>query len=102
MTSSRIVLINLALTASLSFSGSRAAQGQADASNQDDPAQAKPRILSPGGAGASLQSINDDYNRQLLQLERQRLERLAQLAARQTPKEAAQTYEQLFPPGDRQ
>jgi len=43
-----------------------------------------------------LQTINDDYNRQLLQLERQRLERLGQLAARQPVKEADQTYEQLF------
>ena len=43
-----------------------------------------------------MQSINDDYNRQLLQLERQRLDRLGQLAARQSPKEAAETYEQLF------
>ena len=64
--------------------------------NQDDPAQPKPKVLSPGGAGASLQSINDDYNRQLLQLERQRLERLGQLAARQSPKDAAETYEQMF------
>ena len=43
-----------------------------------------------------MQSINEDYARQLLQLERQRLERLGQLAARQSPKEAAETYEQLF------
>ena len=47
-------------------------------------------------AGASLQSINEDYARQLLELERQRLERLGQLAARQSPKEAAETYEELF------
>ena len=44
----------------------------------------------------ALLSINEDYSRQLLQLERQRLVRLGQLAARQTPNEAAVTYEQLF------
>jgi peroxiredoxin len=66
------------------------------AANQDDPALAKPKVLTPGGARATIQSINDDYNRQLLQLERQRLERLSQLAARQSPADAAGTYEQLF------
>ena len=55
-------------------------------------------MLTPGGVGSSLQSINEDYARQLLQLERQRLERLGQLAARQPPNEAAVTYEQLFRP----
>ncbi len=43
-----------------------------------------------------MQSINEDYARQLLELERQRLERLRQLASRQPPKEAAETYEELF------
>jgi thiol-disulfide isomerase/thioredoxin len=52
--------------------------------------------VNAGRAGDSLQAINDEYNRQLLQLERQRLERLAQLGARQAPKDAAETYEQLF------
>ncbi|MFI5458917.1 MAG: redoxin domain-containing protein, partial [Isosphaerales bacterium] len=96
MTSSRIALISLVLTTSLSLTLSRAARGQAGFPDQDDPAGAKPKVLSPGGAGASLRSINEDYARQLLQLERQRLERLAQLASRQSPKEAAETYEQLF------
>ena len=92
----RIVLIGLVLSASLPLTPSSAARGQADARNQDDPAGSKPKVLSPAGAGASLQSINEDYARQLLQLERQRLERLAQLASRQSPKEAAESYEQLF------
>jgi len=96
MTSSRIALISLVLTMSLSLTLSRAARGQAGSPNQDDPAGSKPKVLSPGGAGASLRSLNEDYARQLLQLERQRLERLAQLASRQSPKEAAETYEQLF------
>jgi peroxiredoxin len=96
MTSSRIALISLVLSTSLSLTLSVAARGQAGSPNQDDPAQPKPKVLSRGGAGASLQSINGDYARQLLQLERQRLDRLAQLAPRQSPKEAAETYEQLF------
>ena len=44
----------------------------------------------------SIQAINEEYNRQLLQIEKQRLERLAQLAARQPPKDASETYELLF------
>jgi len=96
MNSSRIALFSLALAASLALSSSQAARGRADLPNQDDPAQPKPKVLSPGGAGATLQSINDDYNRQLLQLERQRLERLGQLAARQAAKDADETYERLF------
>lgn len=47
-------------------------------------------------AALTLQSINDDYNRQLLQIERQRLDRLAQLAAGQPSREASRTYEVLF------
>jgi peroxiredoxin len=46
--------------------------------------------------GETLQTINDDYNRTLLQIEKQRLDRLGQLAARQTPRDAAETYETLF------
>src|SRR5262249_27380525 len=44
----------------------------------------------------SVRAINDDYNQKLLQLDRQRLERLTRLAASQKPAEAAHTYEQLF------
>jgi peroxiredoxin len=63
---------------------------------QEEPAQPKPKVLSPAAAGQSIQTINDEYNRQLLQLERQRLDRLGQLAAGQAPKDAAETYEMLF------
>ena len=55
-----------------------------------------PPQAQPAGAGETLQSINDEYNRQLLQLEQQRLDRLTRLAASQSPKEAAETYEVLF------
>jgi thiol-disulfide isomerase/thioredoxin len=47
-------------------------------------------------ADESLQAINDDYDQKLLQLDRQRLERLGRLAGRQPPADAAATYEQLF------
>jgi peroxiredoxin len=96
MSSSRIALIGLVLATSLSLMLATAVPSQARFTNQDDPADSKSKVLTPGGAGASLQAINEDYARQLLQLERQRLDRLAQLAARQSPKEAAETYEQLF------
>jgi thiol-disulfide isomerase/thioredoxin len=67
---------------------------------QDDVAK-QAGSPSPKGAqaavsGDTVQSINDDYTRELLQLEQRRLGRLARLAASQTPAEAAVTYEQLF------
>jgi thiol-disulfide isomerase/thioredoxin len=51
---------------------------------------------APPGAEDTVRKINEDYDRQLLQLDRQRLERLGRLAARQKPAEAAATYEQMF------
>ena len=41
-------------------------------------------------------SIDDDFARELLVLERRRLERLERLASRQNPADAAATYEKLF------
>jgi thiol-disulfide isomerase/thioredoxin len=66
---------------------------------QQDAGENRPRAGAGGQAGAggeTLQSITDDYNRQLLQIERQRLDRLARLAASQAPEKAAETYETLF------
>jgi thiol-disulfide isomerase/thioredoxin len=80
----------------VSLSLCQAAVGQARAQNQDEPAVIKPSEARSGAAGMTIQSINQDYNNQLLQIERQRLERLAQLARTQDPKEAAETYEVLF------
>jgi len=94
MISPRIVLTGLFFT--VSFSSSRAVLGESSVPEQDEPAVSKPKVLSPAGTGATVQSIQDDYNRQLLQLERQRLERLGQLAPRQSPKDAVETYELLF------
>ena len=70
--------------------------GQDVSPRQDDPATIKPKVVRQVIPAASLQAINDDYARQLLDLERQRLERLGQLAARQSPKEAVETYEELL------
>lgn len=72
------------------------ATSQARAQNQDEPAVKKPREKGFGAAGMTIESINEDYNNQLLQIERTRLERLAQLAGTQPPKEASETYELLF------
>jgi len=64
---------------------------------QDAKAQPEPRnVLRPSNSDENIKSINDDYDRDLLQLERRRLERLGRLAGRQTPADAALTYEQLF------
>jgi peroxiredoxin len=96
MTFFRTALYSLALGISLGISFSRPALGQAGNQNPNEPDLLKPKVLSQGAGGGSLQAINDDYNRRLLQLERQRLEQMGQLAARQTPQEAADTYVQLF------
>ena len=95
MITSRIALISLVAGASLSlcWGAAVAQQGVQDPRGAPQP---KEFIRRPGVMGETLQSINDDYNRLLLQIEKQRLERLGQLAARQTPKDAAETYETLF------
>jgi thiol-disulfide isomerase/thioredoxin len=54
------------------------------------------RVLQPPAANESVKSINDEYSQQVQALERRRIERLARLAARQNPADAAATYEQLF------
>ena len=96
MTSSRIALLGPVLCLNLVMLQSLAVTCRAGSFDQDEDASSKPKVLIPGGVGSSLLSINEDYARQLLQLERQRLVRLGQLAARQSPNEAAETYEQLF------
>lgn len=64
---------------------------------QDQPEAPAPKILLRRAFSRdSVQAINDDFNQQLLQLERQRLDRLARLAPKQQPAAAAATYEQLF------
>jgi len=94
-----MILIRIAAKALLvgaGFSLCQAAAGQARAQNQDEPAVVKPREARSGQAVLTIQAINQEYNNQLLQIERQRLERLAQLARTQEPKQAAETYEVLF------
>lgn len=94
MTLSRIAAKGVLVWAALSFP--QAVISQARAQNQGEPAAKKPTEKRPGAAGMTIQSINEDYNNQILQIERTRLERLAQLARTQEPKEASETYELLF------
>jgi thiol-disulfide isomerase/thioredoxin len=58
--------------------------------------KSSPKRAQPAASGESVQTINDEYIQELLQLERRRLERLRRLAARQNAVDAAATYEQLF------
>jgi len=70
------------------------------ASGQDaDQEKARPaagRVPGPAGAEETVQAIDDEYDRQLLHLEKRRVEQLGRLAARQQPAQAAATYERLF------
>ncbi len=61
--------------------------------NRPAPAQ---KVVRSATSDENIKSINDDFNQQLILLERRRLERLTELAARQNPADAAPTYEQLF------
>src|SRR5271166_1691751 len=84
--------MSLVLTASLTLP--RMASGQADSRDQRE--LAAPKAAGSARADKNIQAIDDDYDRQLLQLDRSRLERLKRLAARQEPSAAAATYERLF------
>jgi thiol-disulfide isomerase/thioredoxin len=95
MRATRIVRTAAVVLASLTpWSGGALARQDAGGARPDARAQSQAGLAI--GPGETLQSINDDYNRQLLQIERQRLDRLARLAARQAPEQAAETYEMLF------
>jgi peroxiredoxin len=95
MITSRIALIGFIAGASLTLCGV-ATVAQQDAGAPERAPQPKALVRQAAMVGESLQSINDDYNRTLLQLEKQRLERLGRLAAQQSPKDAVETYETLF------
>ena len=84
----RAVAIILAAIASQSLAPSAVAQPEV----KRPAAQTVGRVF---GAD-SVQAIDDEYNRQVLELARRRLERLTQLASGQQPAEAAVTYERLF------
>ncbi len=73
MICSRIALYGLVVSTSLTLTLSLVARGGSDSPTQDEPAIARPKAVHPTSTNASLQSINDDYARQLLALERQRL-----------------------------
>ncbi len=87
----RRAAIPMSLAAFLSVPPS--APGQ-EVTKQSEPPAAKGQGSS--GLDENIKSIDDEYNQELLRLDRRRLERLARLAARQNPADAAATYEQLF------
>ncbi|MGA9925993.1 MAG: hypothetical protein WBQ29_21535, partial [Isosphaeraceae bacterium] len=64
--------------------------------DQDKARPSAPKVVGSAGAEETVQAIDDEYNRQLLQLEQRRLEQLGRLAARQQLALAAATYERLF------
>jgi thiol-disulfide isomerase/thioredoxin len=94
MSPSRIIRIAVFAVASL-FLWRGGASAQQDLGQNRPPAGGGQTARARAG-GETLQAIADDYNRQLNQIERQRLDRLARLAASQAPQEAAGTYETLF------
>ena len=80
MFSPRIAWIGVVAGLGLAAWGVASGLGRA----QDEPGQPRTKVTKVDRpAGETLESINDDYNRQLLRLEQQRLERLGQLAASQ-------------------
>jgi peroxiredoxin len=70
--------------------------GVAQETHEKTAETSQAKVVSSVEGTAEIQAINDKYEEQRLQLERQRLESLSRLAARQSPNQAAVTYEQLF------
>ena len=68
----------------------------AQAAGQEKAASPAPKVSGSAKVDGEIQAIDDNYNRQLLQLDQRRLEELARLAASQKPDRAAATYERLF------
>jgi len=87
-----ILAMLLVVIASLTMTST--SSGQAD--GQVQVKQATPLRVSQPGAANSVQAIDDEFNRQVLELSKRRLEQLAQLAASQHSADAAVTYERLF------
>ena len=84
-----LVLLAIASLALPSLAlGQTAAQDKAKASS--------PNIAGSAKADVEVQAIDDDYSRQLLQLDQRRLEQLGRLASQRKPAKAAATYERLF------
>ena len=67
-----------------------------DVGAQDQAKRPASEVIRPAKADDPIQAIDDEYNRQILELGRRRLEQLGRLAARQNPGEGAATYERLF------
>jgi thiol-disulfide isomerase/thioredoxin len=63
---------------------------------QDKAKQTTPAVTGSAKVDVEVQAIDDEYFRQLLQLDQRRLEQLGRLGSLQKPAEAAATYERLF------
>jgi thiol-disulfide isomerase/thioredoxin len=88
----RIFMVILVAIATLSLVPRVPGQAAAEAkTNPESPASAP-----QANADNPVQAIDEEYNRQVLELAKRRLEELARLAAGQPPVLAASTYERLF------
>ncbi len=86
--------VGVSIAAIASLAASPVAQAQA--AGQEKAAPPASRVDGPAKVDAELQAIDDKYNQELLELDRRRLQALAQLAASQKPDRAAITYDRLF------
>jgi thiol-disulfide isomerase/thioredoxin len=86
--------MGLVLLAIASLALPSMALGQTAAQDKSKPST--PNTTASAKADVEIQAIDDDYSRQLLQLDQRRLEQLGRLASQQKPDKAAATYERLF------
>ena len=101
MSLSRTSLIAVVVVANLCFCRG-AALAQARPDRRSAAAAAEVQAARAGAGGETLQAINEDYNRQLLQLERQRLERLGPTGRAPVAQGGRRDLRELVPPGHRQ
>jgi len=88
------IKVGVILLAIASLASPGVAPGQVTGQEKTQPST--PKIVGSAKVDAGIQAIEEDYNRQLLQLDKSRLEQLGRLAAGQKPADAAATYERLF------
>jgi peroxiredoxin len=84
--------MSLVFIALLSFAQMASGRSSGDA----DGEQPADQVVPSAKATDSAQAIDDEFNREVLELARRRLEKLDKLAASQEPTMAAATYERLF------
>jgi peroxiredoxin len=94
MTNTRLICTSLACTL---LTAGPTAPGVVEAQQKEVPKRDAKKVEDPGArVPESIDSINRDFEKELMRLERQRLERLAQLAAGQGKEAANKTYEAYF------